>query len=286
MDQPAVTALRLGKIEFLNVLPIYYPLEAGIVEHSFRIVSGTPAQLNVLMANGELDLSNVSSIEYARHPERYLLVPDISVSSCGAVKSVLLLSRVPLPELRRANIMVSRESATSMALLRMLLAMRYGIPAHYQSGNVSQALAGDQSPTAVLVIGDEALRLKNHPDYPYRWDLGALWHEWTGLPFVFGLWVVQRAALELRNGDVGPAVQRLLEAKAWGCDHLAEIAQHGTRRGLLSHDELYAYYRNFSYHLREAELSGLTAFYRYLAEIGEIPAVPSLECYSPMASVA
>jgi chorismate dehydratase len=75
MDQPARKRLSLGKIGFLNVLPIYYPLETGILPHPFSIVSGVPSQLNELMSEGLLDVSVVSSIEYARHPGRYFILP-------------------------------------------------------------------------------------------------------------------------------------------------------------------------------------------------------------------
>ena len=84
--------LRMGRINFLNVLPIYHPLEAGIIPHDFELVSGPPALLNNMMAAGELHVSSCSCIEYARHPGQYYLVRDLSIGSNGPVMSVLLLS--------------------------------------------------------------------------------------------------------------------------------------------------------------------------------------------------
>ncbi len=99
--------LRLGRIDFLNVLPIYYPLEAGIIANPFAIVPGVPSELNELCANGALDISPVSSIEYARRAGLYYIVPDLSINSAGEVKSVLLLSRMPIERLSGKTVLAS-----------------------------------------------------------------------------------------------------------------------------------------------------------------------------------
>jgi chorismate dehydratase len=287
MGQPTAGLLKLGKIGFLNVLPIYFPLEAGIISHPFRIVSGDPAQLNHLMQMGKLDLSAVSSIEYARHPDRYLLVPDLSISSRGPANSVLLLSQAPLEELRGQTVLVSAGSHTSVALLKILFARRQILEVRFQAGYPSRSLAsGDNAPLAMLVIGDEALQLKHHPGYPHQWDLGEMWHAWIGLPFVFGLWVVQRTALKHWNGKLTNAVQSLIRAKNWGLAHLETVCEWGARQGLLDQEELRSYYTALGFNLRQSEIAGLQAFFRSLLEIGEIPAIPSLEFCFPLASVA
>jgi len=182
---------RLGRIGYLNVLPVYHPLEAGIIAHNFEIVSGPPALLNAMMERGELHVSSGSCIEYARRPERYLLVPNMAIGSNGPVMSVLLLSRMPLGELDGKSICISGESHTSVALLRLLLA-RQGVKARFENDLVSARIRGPEPPAAFLAIGDEALRLRGHPEYPHRLDLGEAWRAWTGLPFVFGLWFVSR----------------------------------------------------------------------------------------------
>ena len=91
--------LRMGRIGYLNVLPIYHPLESGILPHDYDIISGPPAVLNTMMARGELHVSSNSCFEYARHPEQYYLIEDLSIGSRGPVMSVLLLSRVPVERL-------------------------------------------------------------------------------------------------------------------------------------------------------------------------------------------
>jgi chorismate dehydratase len=278
--------LTLGKIGFVNVLPIYYPLEAGIVPHPFSIISGTPAQLNELAAAGGLDVSAVSSVEYARHPDRYVLVPNLSISSRGPVGSVLLLSRVPIEELSGRPLLTSAKSHSSALLLRILFTLRLGITPDFRTGHPAEDLARGDAPLAMLLIGDEALRFHNHPDYPHRWDLGEVWHAWMGLPFVFGVWVIQRAALELPDEILQPAVASLLEAKAWGCAHPEEICLQAMPHELLDYDGLRSYYQGLRFDLGEVEEAGLRSFFRCLVEIGEIREVPPVEFYSPMARVA
>jgi chorismate dehydratase len=286
MGQSSGERLRLGKIGYLNVLPLYYPLEMGIIAHPFTIVSGVPSQLNRLMAGGDLELSVVSSIEYARCPERYLIVPDLSISCRGTVRSVLLLSRAPMRQLSGQTILVSSHSHTSVALLRVLLAARLGMPATFKEGSCSRAIEEGEPPMAMLVIGDEALRLRDHPLYPYRWDLGEAWYAWTGLPFVFALWVVQRQAMERWNGVLGEALESLAAAKEWGRTHLHEICQCAFREKILDLAQLQDYYRCLNYDLGTEEKLGMTRFYHQLAEISEIERVPPLQVYSSFARVA
>ena len=173
-------ALRMGRIGYLNVLPIYHPLEAGIIPHDFEIISGPPAVLNNMMARGELHISSNSCFEYAMRPERYHLVEDLSIGSHGNVMSVLLMSRRPVEQLGGQTILISGETHTSVALLRLLMKDHYHCDVNYVTGAVTPTLGTDRAPEAFLAIGDEALRLRNHPDYPYRLDLADAWVEWTG----------------------------------------------------------------------------------------------------------
>jgi len=278
--------LKLGRIGFLNVLPIYYPLEYGNIPHSFHIVSGTPAYLNQLMARGELDLSVVSSIEYARHPERYYVLPDLSISCSGKVKSVLLLSQIPVRELAGQEVLVSAQSHTSVALLKMLFSIHLGVKVGYRTGNCSEALMQGAPPVAFLAIGDEALRLSNHELYPYRLDLGEAWQDWTGFPFVFALWVIQRKAIEKWNGSLKTAVETLLAAKQWGVANRQKICEEAAKKGLLTGLELQEYYQCLEFDLNIDQQNGLRRFYRYLTQIGETPVAPQLEIFSPLACVA
>lgn len=272
--------LRMGRIGYLNVLPIYHPLESGIITHEFDIVSGPPAVLNAMMARGELHVSATSSIEYGRRPDRYQLVPDMAIGSCGPVMSVLLLSRRPVEDLADQTVLVSAETHTSAALLRLLFRDYLRFPVRYETGSATSRIAGPDAPEAFLAIGDEALRLRNHPDYPHVLDLGEAWRQWTGLPFVFGVWVVSREATKTCRFVENPAAL-LQRARDWGEAHMETILDMTLQGCPLNREELRVYYDGLVFHLGEAEQEGLRLFYSRLAAAGEIPAMPGLEFFDP-----
>ncbi len=182
---------RLGRIQYLNVLPIYFALEHLFGENGFHLVAGTPAELNAAMRRGEVDLGSISALEYGRHPDDYLLLPDLSISSRGPVGSVLLFSRVPFAELDGRSIRVSNASASGAALLKVLMAKLFRVKPRYEAGTLAKRPLTEAE--AIMAIGDEALCLKQAKALPFELDLGEAWQELTGLPFVFGVWAVRRA---------------------------------------------------------------------------------------------
>ncbi len=271
--------LRMGRIGYLNVLPIYYPLESGRIAHEFEIISAPPAVLNTMLAREELHLSSVSCFEYARNPEQYYLIEDLSIGSRGPVMSVLLLSSCPIEELNGEDILITGETATSVALLRLLLRRKYNLECTFSVGNVSQALLMGKSPKAFLAIGDEALRLRKHEAYPYVLDLAEEWRAWTNLPFIFGLWAVSRKAADKKLFNADPALL-FHKAREWSfanMDVILDLTKYGCP---LTREELHSYYhQGLLYTLREDELRGLELFYEKLAEEGMIVKKPTLEFY-------
>ncbi|MFV0422372.1 menaquinone biosynthetic enzyme MqnA/MqnD family protein [Oleidesulfovibrio sp.] len=270
--------VRLGRISYLNVLPIYYPLEAGQISHEYELVYGPPAELNRLMAAGNLDVASTSSIEYARNADQYYLAPDLAIGSCGPVMSVLLLSQRPVEELEGQTILTTSQSHTSAALLRLLLRYRYGLNVEYRTGSASEQIASENPPEALLAIGDEALRLRNHPMYPYRVDMGEAWREWTGLPFIFGVWVVSRDSVARGRFSTDPATM-LQRARDWSAAHMETILDIGEERGYLNREDLVEYFRGLVFTLGEEAQQGLRTFYQKLVEAGELERMPELVFY-------
>ena len=273
------TPLRMGRISYLNVLPIYHPLEAGWIKHNFQFVLGPPAELNALIRADGLELGSCSSIEYARNPGRYFLLPDLAIASQGPVKSVLLLSRIPPAELTGRELLVTAESNTSAALLRIVLEKVYNVQPHFKlaPGSVSNALALGAKDPAVLAIGDEALALRHDPAFPYQLDLGEVWRDWTGLPFVFGVWVARRKALTERPEDLREGARLLRESKRMGVSAMEEVVSLTCQaKPNLSREELRRYYGHLCYDLGTREQEGLSRFFEYLAEHGIIEKAPEL----------
>jgi chorismate dehydratase len=270
-DLKATENLRVGKVSFINTLPIFYPLESGEVQHDFEIICGTPADLNALLAADQLDLGLVSSIEYARHFDKYLLLPDLSVSCKKEVCSVLLLSRVPLQELEGHEILLTPKSHTSIALLKLLLSRRFVLAPQYRVTDYHAS--GPRWPAgaqAVLAIGDDALQLSKSPEVAISLDLGAAWHQWTGHPFVFAVWALRREALAKRDGVVHQAHATLLAAKEYGLGHLAEIASAVDQCSWFSRQECVQYLQTIEYDLDAAKQEGLRLFFKMLYESGEL----------------
>jgi chorismate dehydratase len=272
--------MRLGRISYLNVLPIYHPLEAGWITHEFDIVSGPPAMLNGLIRAGKLDLSACSSIEYARNPHCYYLLPDLAIGSRGPVKSVLLLSRIPPNELNAKPLLVTAETHTSAALLRVVLEKVYNVRPAFKTapGSVRQSLAMGADEPAVLAIGDEALAMRHDPSFPYQLDLGEVWRDWTGLPFVFGVWVARREAAQADPAKMVQAAALLCEAKRTGVAAIEEIVGLAALSNpKLTRSEIRRYFGHLSYDLGTKELEGLSRFFGCLAEHGIIQEPPPLE---------
>ncbi len=195
MNIQTTMQLRIGKIRYLNCLPFYSGLVERLrtkgMDREISFFESCPAEINQAMEKGEIDAAPVSSLEYLRHQDDYLLLPDLAIGTRLFARSVLLLSKKKIEQLNGAVIALSRESLSSAGLVRILLSKKYN---HRNTFELT-----DQDPeamlqkySAALVIGDQALFCQPK-ELIYKYDLGELWHSWTGMPFVFALWAVRRA---------------------------------------------------------------------------------------------
>jgi chorismate dehydratase len=274
--------LRIGRITYANCSPIFHELQKQAPAEDYQFIGGVPSHLNALLAAGEIDVCPSSSIEYAIHPERYLILPDLSISSIGAVASVLLFSRLPIADLDGQTILLSSESATSVNLLRILLKKRFGCSCGFTVSELPLGSAMQEAP-AMLLIGDKALRASLQDADLLVYDLGELWYEWTGLPFVFALWFCGRKAAGDRYAEVARLARHLIASKERACADLDSIAHGAPEAQWMGRDRLVAYWRdNISYDLDRRHLEGLTLFYRYCGELGLLPAEPELHFLAPV----
>ncbi len=267
--------LRVGRIHYINVLPIYYALERAYVANGFEMVPGTPAELNGRLFRGEVEVSAISSVEYGLHFKDYLLLPDLSISTDGDVGSVLFFSRIPFSQLTAREVILSASSATSAALLKVLLYEIYGVQPLYRAAPVTDRLP--DGAYGLLAIGDEALRLKTTGCYPYYLDLGRAWHDLTGLPFVFGVWAVRRSFFANHPEAVHRVHQTLLQSKGWGLGALEEICRHATNLVSMSTEDLRNYFNLLNYELDVHRQKGLMTFYQFLHRYGVLAELPRLE---------
>jgi chorismate dehydratase len=265
----------MGRICYINVLPIYHAMDLGRVENGFQQTLGTPAELNAALFAGRLDVSAISSYEYGRHFREYLLLPELSISTQGDAGSVLFFSRLPFNRLESQDVLLSAGSATSQALLKVILAEQYGCRPSYRVGPVGDGF--DPDCAALLAIGDEALRLHAASAAPYVMDLGRAWHDLTGLPFVFGVWAVRRDFCR-REPETARALHRsLVEAKNLGLAAMPEICRRAADAVPMTQQELLQYFGRLNYDLDDTQQEGLTAFFTALHRLGELPEMPALD---------
>lgn len=269
--------LRVGHIAYANCVPFFHYLaECGFAGET---VPGVPSRLNALLAEGQIDLSPSSSFEYGRNGADYLLLPDFSISSRCAVQSVLLFSCRPIEHLAKIPIAFTGESATSINLLRILLMEFFGFttPAEIRpDDSVEEHIAAGG---AGLLIGDRALRASLAGVAPWVYDLGELWWRFTGLPFVFALWIVHRRAAEIKNA------QLVLFQEQLRCSlHKALSDPEGTAArvpeyGWFGKERLAAYWQAMDYDFSAAHRRGLELFFRLAVKHRLLSQVPKLRFF-------
>jgi len=276
--------MRVGRIPYINCYPVYGAIDRGLVPLDAELVDGVPSELNHQMAAGTLDVSVISAVEYARDSTRYLLLPDLAISCDGPVRSVVLFSKRPAPELHGRRVLVSRSSMTSVALVELLFehvwdARPAFIPSDAELSDVGRFT--DEEHDARLVIGDAALhlwsRLRSPDTYPsdhllsqyrYPYDLGSEWKAWTGLPFVFAVWVAQRTA---PVADALAIHAKLIASRNWGLAHLDTLAAQAALATGVNRPECLEYLSGLDYGLSYEHLAGLTEFFRRLVAAGRVP---------------
>jgi chorismate dehydratase len=271
--------LRVGRIPYINCYPVYGAIDRGAVRLQATLIDGVPTELNRQMAVGTLDVSVVSAVEYAREAKRYVLLPDLAISCDGPVRSVLLFSKRPAQELDGCRVLVSRSSMTSVALLELLFehvwdARPQFVPANAELTDVESF--GNDEHDARLVIGDAALllgsRLRAHrrvpAGYQHAYDLGEEWKRWTGLPFVFAVWVAQRTTPVAEALGVHAT---LIESRDWGLGHLDVLAEQAFATTGVDRPSCLDYLSGLDYGLSYHHLAGLTEFFRRLVLAGRVP---------------
>lgn len=266
--------MRVGRIPYINCYPVYGAVDRGIVPLAGVLVDGVPTALNRQMADGSLDVSVVSAVEYARDWARYLLLPDLAISCDGPVRSVMLFSSRPAEELGGRQVLLSRSSMTSVALLDLLFEHRWSASPRFVAGDAEAAdlrrIGAEDSYDARLVIGDAALMLRSGAipsPYQHVYDLGEEWKLWTGLPFVFAVWVAQRTA------DTKSALAvhaSLIESRNWGLQHLDVLAAQAHENTGVPEPECLQYLSGLDFGLSYPHLGGLTEFYRMLTLAGKV----------------
>ncbi|WP_062217326.1 menaquinone biosynthetic enzyme MqnA/MqnD family protein [Streptomyces sp. NBRC 109706] len=255
---------RVGHIQFLNCLPLYWGLARTGTLLDLELAKDTPERLGERLVADELDMGPVSLMDFLGHTDDLVALSDIAVGCDGPVMSCVIVSQVPLEELDGARVALGSTSRTSVRLARLLLAERHGVSPDYYTCPPDLGLMMREAEAAVL-IGDAALRASLH-DAPRLGlevhDLGRMWHEWTGLPFVFALWCVRRDYLERHPETVREVHRAFLASRDLSLAEVGKVAEQAARWEDFDAEVLERYFTTLDFRLGERQLAGMAEFAR------------------------
>ena len=252
---------RVGHIQFLNCLPIYWGLVRSGALLDVELTKDTPDRLNDLLVAGDLDIGPISLVEYLRHADELVVLPGLAVGSDGPVLSVNLVTQRPPAELTR--VALGSTSRTSVLLARMWLEQVHGVRPEYfvcPPDLTAMLLEAD----GAVLIGDAALRATH--DAPGRGlqvhDLGQVWREWSGLPMVFAVWAARREYAEANPGLVKDVHEAFIRSRDEALAHVEDVAAQAARWETFDAATLATYFRTLDFSLGERQLAGLREFAR------------------------
>jgi len=270
----------MGKIDYINASPVYYGLDNGLKPDWIEMVPSPPAVLNGMIQEGKIAMSPVSSAFYGMNHKDLLILPDLSISSHGEVMSVILMSNYALDELHGRKIMLTRESATSCCLVKLLMAQKKRVPV-FSTGklNCLEDIPGDVD--AAMIIGDAAMTQPWESRFKYRFDLGRVWHRATGLPFVYALWVVQKKYAQAHPDAVRAALELFYQSRRVGYDHIKEVIRNGAQKLNLEQAYVERYFNGLICDLDAPKIKGLAYFFDALHRHGIFSEKVNLQFFNP-----
>ncbi len=280
-----MTRLRISAISYLNTAPLMWDFEHGEAGRDFDITYTLPSVCARALEAGTADIGIIPAAAYTQIPVLKIL-PGVAIASLRPVRSILLVSKVPVGEIR--TIALDTSSMTSVALTKILFEKWLGGGRTFTSmpPEVDRMLAAHD---AGLLIGDPALQIDRSRYFTL--DLAEEWIRYTGKPFVFAFWTVRQGSLQeaafsaSRSDAPMPDLSAIFQQSR---DHglepasLDHIAGEWAPRLRLTEAEVLSYLtENIYYQLDAACLAGLRLFYRYAAEIGALPTAPELQFLVP-----
>ncbi|MGE0404680.1 MAG: menaquinone biosynthetic enzyme MqnA/MqnD family protein [Candidatus Korobacteraceae bacterium] len=275
--------LRVSAISFLNTAPLMWDFDQGMVPRpeagpracdNLEISYTVPSHCARDLRAGTSDIGIIPAITYATIPGLAIL-PDAAIAARGPVRSILLVSKTPLSEIR--TVAADSSSRTSVALAEVLFRKFLGGARTFAETDPDLA-SMLQTHDAALLIGDSALRIPLQGSGYHIFDLSELWHHYTGHAFAFAFWAVRLAALKEVDASVDWA-RMFRQSRDHGLEHASveEIARQWSPHVGVSKTSVQEYItRNIHYFLDERTRLGLELFYRYAAECGLIPTAPEL----------
>ncbi|NIV41005.1 MAG: hypothetical protein GWN11_08525 [Candidatus Dadabacteria bacterium] len=251
--------VTLGTVPFLNSKPLIYPLEQNLIEHNIQVSYFIPSELSGKLKSREVDIALMPVAELFKNPELKIF-PGISISSMGPVDSVVLLSKKSLDEI--GSVALDKRSRSSSALIKIILEKFYNICPQYYYRDIDEGFLADID--SGMLIGNAGLHAKFYPQQGFTvYDLGQLWTEHTGLPFVYAVFAYHKDNQE-KIDSVGKSI---LESKTSGQKYIEEIIKDQAPKLGLTKEICFHYLsKSIRYDLGINEIEGMKKFGEYLQD--------------------
>ncbi len=264
--------LRISAISYLNTAPLMWDFDKGEAARNFEISYTVPSLCAKALAEETADIGIIPAAAYTQIPGLQIL-PDVAIASRRAVRSILLVSQIPVELVR--TVALDTSSMTSVALTKILFEKWLG------GGRTFTSMEPDiekmlDACDAGLLIGDPALRVDRQKYHTV--DLAEEWIRYTGKPFVFAFWAVRSEALRQADPALDlAAVFRDSRDHGLRPENLGQISREWAPRLGLTEPDVQCYLtENIHYKFDAGCIEGLQLFYRYAADLGVLPAAPDL----------
>lgn len=276
--------IRIGEISYTNILPMFYYMDrVQLMNKGCSFIPAIPSELNSRMANGTIDVGGISSFAYGEHIYDYEILPNLSVSSPGAVGSIFLFSKKPIEELNGETIALTSSSATSVNLMKIILHEFYHQSVNYAVESPDY-LSMMERYSAALLIGDDAIMAKRHGNaHHYTYDLGEIWHKETGFPMTYAVFAV-RKEIARREPILLKEVMEQFHASKKHCqdDGNQEMIEYIQSKFNGSTEFWSAYFKGLNHDLTDTHIRGLLYYYRLAYQMGLLDhRVESLSIWHP-----
>lgn len=248
--------IRFGIIDFVNSYPIFYALTHGKVSHSVEFVFGQPAAINAMLQRGEVDIALTSSIHFLENRADYTLLSDLGIGVTQAGMSVRLFSKKPLQELDGSRLLIPRESASSVKILKSLCTHFWKIsPQYVFYEEASEGLLEQNSP--VLIIGDPCLcLLESRKEYP-SYDINEQFFQATKKSFVFAVIATRNDSLKSKFADVIETHRAIDDSFSWWKKNKHEVIQASSQKLTVGEPLIEKYFSILEYELASKHFHGL-----------------------------
>lgn len=266
-------SIRIGEISYTNILPMFYYLDREQLEQNgVTFIPQIPAVLNKKIEEGSIDFSGISSFAYGKNFEKFQLLPNVSVASYGSVGSIFLFSKVPISQLNGKKIALTSSSATSVALLKIILQTFLLLEPSYDvmTPNYHEMMKHHD---ACLLIGDDAIQMKwNQPSSIYRYDLGDLWYQHTGYPMTYAVFAIRNEVVKDESQLVKNLYEQIITSKN-RCIKEQFIPMIQQIETSLGGDRSFweRYFAGLHYDFDQAQQKGLHYYYSLAYDLGLLP---------------